>query len=110
MLKPFILYDGTLLMTKWYDGINDDVHIDKNKSGFMDCEMFCSYVEKIVVPYLQSLPGNSARALSRWVVIIRTSTTTRLSNFAAQKELKFCACQRVRHQSFSRWMFLFLDR
>ena len=39
------------------DETGDAVIIDRNKSGFMDCKMFCSYVQKVAVPYLDGLPG-----------------------------------------------------
>ena len=66
MLKPFVLYDGVRVQTKWLDGTEDDsCTVLVNKSGFMDCKLFCSYVEQVVVPYLESLSGEmkSTRAL-----------------------------------------------
>ena len=57
MMNPFVLYDGKLIMEKWFEGTENQVHIDRNASGFMDSALFFSYIEKVVMPYLQSLGG-----------------------------------------------------
>ena len=56
VLNTFVLYNGKELLEKWFDGTKNEVHIDHNKSGFMDPKMFKAYVEKVVLPYFEQLP------------------------------------------------------
>ena len=55
VVKPLVLYDGKLIMEKWFDGTSIGIHIDRNVSGFMDSHFFFSYVQKVVLPYMENL-------------------------------------------------------
>ena len=61
VLIPFILYDGALLLTKWFDNTLNQVCIDRNSSGIIDEFMFCSYVKKVVILYLEQMDSPSRK-------------------------------------------------
>ena len=57
VVKPLVLYHGKLIMEKWFDGTSNGIHIDRNVSGFMDLHLFFSYVQNVVLPYMENLDG-----------------------------------------------------
>ena len=61
-MGPFVLYDGKYLLEKWFDGTQNHVIIDRNDLGFMDPKSFRTYVDKVVIPYLQNLDKESPRS------------------------------------------------
>ena len=75
VLNTFVLYNGKKLLEKWFDGTKNKVHIDRNKSGFMDPKMFKAYVEKVVLPHFEQQPKQGYEPMVRYY-------KTRLSNNA----------------------------
>ena len=75
VLNTFVLYNGKKRLEKWFDGTKNKVHIDRNKSGFMDPKMFKAYVEKVVLPHFEQQPKQGYEPMVRYY-------KTRLSNNA----------------------------
>ena len=53
-------------LEKWFDGTKNKVHIDRNKSGFMDPKMFKAYVEKVVLPHFEQQPKQGYEPMVRY--------------------------------------------
>ena len=115
-------------MSEWFDGTENSVKIDRNKSGSMDCKMFLAYFEKEIVPYLRAIlipndkviTGNFrlqflfiivliCRLVSYWMVTSRMYTTWLSSSTVIFKTSNFFACPLVKHLAYSRLMSVFLD-
>lgn len=52
MLKPFILYTGTLRNRSRFDSTNDECVIGVNSTGTMDNPTFADYVKNHAIPYV----------------------------------------------------------
>lgn len=58
MLSPYVVYKAERLQDTWMKGEPIDVHYDHTKSGWFDSSVFHEWVNKVITPYVKTLPAN----------------------------------------------------